>query len=347
MPETIIFHALDLSGETTLKLFLRKDDGSLLNTGGDALAEISSSGVFEATLAESRTGLGTLSVRVCDGTETADNLLYDDFLPESSTVIGAMGVAVLDAATLTQLDDIETAVDANTGYLTAITSALSTLAAKVRKYFQLSLRKDAAIATDNATELGEINANGGTGAGAFANTTESNEAIRDRGDAAWTTGSGGGSGSLTQEDLNAIIAGVQAVHLNITEAVENCGLTITKGDTWIQDIDGLGDLSTKRITFALKADRRDADSAAIVFIDEADGLTYLNGAVAGTPGDGAIEILDESAGDIRIRLESAATKLIPTGKYVDAVKAIKDNADFTLRNNGTTTVVYGVIQKIS
>lgn len=96
MPETITLHALDLTGETALKLFLRKDDGTLLNTGGDALAEISSSGVFQATLAESRTGLGSLSVRVCDGTETADNLLYDGFLPEGSTVIGA--TVVLDSA---------------------------------------------------------------------------------------------------------------------------------------------------------------------------------------------------------------------------------------------------------
>lgn len=106
MPETITFHALDLSGETALKLYLRKDDGSLLNTDGDAFTEISSSGVFQATLDEPRTGLGTLSVRVCDGTETADNLLYDDFLPESSTVIGAMGVAVLDTTTSTKIDAI-------------------------------------------------------------------------------------------------------------------------------------------------------------------------------------------------------------------------------------------------
>ena len=103
MSEIIKFHALDLSGETGLKLYLRKDDGSLLNTGGDDLAEISSSGVFEATLAESRTGLGTLSVRVCDGTETADNLLYDDFLPESSSVIGAKRDAVLDTAVRTAI----------------------------------------------------------------------------------------------------------------------------------------------------------------------------------------------------------------------------------------------------
>lgn len=100
MAETITLHSLDLSGETTLMLFLRKDDGTLLNTGGDALTEISSSGVFTATLAEARTGLGDLSYRVCLATETADNLLIDGFLPETETTIGASGTAVLDSASL-------------------------------------------------------------------------------------------------------------------------------------------------------------------------------------------------------------------------------------------------------
>lgn len=114
MSETITFHALDLSGETSLKLYLRKSDGSLLNTGGDALTEVSSSGMFQATLAESRTGLGSLAVRVCDGTETADNLLFDGFLPEGSTTIGA--AVELDSAVGTQITNIENA----SGYLLAV-----------------------------------------------------------------------------------------------------------------------------------------------------------------------------------------------------------------------------------
>lgn len=123
MPETITLHALDLSGETTLKLFLREDDGTLLNTGGDALAEIGSTGVFQATLGESRVGLGTLNVRVCDTVETADGLLIDDALPESSTVIGSTVTAVLDSAVQTQLDDIEDSIDT---YIAGISAVAST-----------------------------------------------------------------------------------------------------------------------------------------------------------------------------------------------------------------------------
>ncbi len=60
-------------------------------------------------------------------------------------------------------------------------------AAKLLKYIQLLARSDAAIETDNATELTAINADGGTGGGNFSSQTDSEEAIRDRGDAAWPT----------------------------------------------------------------------------------------------------------------------------------------------------------------
>jgi hypothetical protein len=99
MAETITLQALDLSGET-LTLFLRKSDGTLLNTNGDAMTESGSTGVFTATLAESRSGLGPLAVRVCAGAETADNLLYDGFLVEGSAVIDSTVAAELDSASI-------------------------------------------------------------------------------------------------------------------------------------------------------------------------------------------------------------------------------------------------------
>ena len=61
-----------------------------------------------------------------------------------------------------------------------------TTVAKLLAYVQLLARKDAAIAADLATEVAEINADEGSGAGAFDNQADSVEAIRDRGDAAWT-----------------------------------------------------------------------------------------------------------------------------------------------------------------
>ena len=72
-------------------------------------------------------------------------------------------------------------------------------AAKLLAYFQLAMRSDAAINADNATELTEVNADGGSGGGDFDNQTDAVEALRDRGDAAWTTRAGGDATEAKQD----------------------------------------------------------------------------------------------------------------------------------------------------
>ena len=383
MSETITLHALDLSGETTLKLFLRKDDGTPLNTGGDDLTEIGSSGVFTATLAEARTGLGDLSYRVCLASETADNLLIDGFLPETETTIGASWTAVLDSASVTAvqsglatssalttvgnnvtaiLEDTGTTIPAQIAGLNNLSSAqvVSALGtgtwataipwnaswdAEVQSEVQDAIEANnldhllkIAVDTNFATTvhldsvLGHM-ADNGTAA-TFSRTTDSLEAIRDN------QASGGGA------SLADIIAGVQSVSGAIVEAQNSATLSIRIGDTWTQDIESLGDLTDKTVTFALKRRASDADTAAIVFITEGTGLTRLNGA-ATTAGWGSITILDEVAGDIRLRLESDATSLLTSGSYVDAVKVLEDGDDRTLRNAGRTVVSAGVIADIT
>lgn len=58
-------------------------------------------------------------------------------------------------------------------YNAATTTATSNILDKLLAYFQLALREDAAIATDNAAELTEINADGGSGGGSYVNTSDS------------------------------------------------------------------------------------------------------------------------------------------------------------------------------
>lgn len=59
--------------------------------------------------------------------------------------------------------------------------------AEMLNFIRILVRKDAALATDLASIITSINGNTGTGTGTFANTTDALEALRDRGDAAWTT----------------------------------------------------------------------------------------------------------------------------------------------------------------
>jgi hypothetical protein len=139
---------------------------------------------------------------------------------------------------------------------------------------------------------------------------------------------------------------VQSVSGAIVEAQNSATLSIRIGDTWTQDIDSLGDLTDKTVCFALKKRASDADTAAIVYIVEGTGLTRLNGA-ATTAGWGSITINDEVAGDITLRLESAATSLLTSGSYVDAVKLLEDGDDRSPRNAGRTVVSAGVIADIT
>ena len=75
-------------------------------------------------------------------------------------------------------------------------------AAKLTKYVQLLARSDAAIATDNGTELTEINADGGSGGGDYSNQTEAVEALRDHiGDGTNLTEAGGTGDHLTAINL--------------------------------------------------------------------------------------------------------------------------------------------------
>jgi len=72
-------------------------------------------------------------------------------------------------------------------------------AAKLLDYIQLLARSDAAITTDNAVALGEINANEGSGAGDFSNQTDAVEAVRDHvGDGTNLTEAGGDGDHLTE-----------------------------------------------------------------------------------------------------------------------------------------------------
>jgi hypothetical protein len=59
----------------------------------------------------------------------------------------------------------------------AIVDASLATADKLLGFTQLGLRKDSAIETDRATEVSEINADEGSGAGVFDNTTDSQEGI--------------------------------------------------------------------------------------------------------------------------------------------------------------------------
>lgn len=79
---TIAIHAPELTGETGLTMFLYSLAGVLANTGGDTLTESpESSGRFEATVAESLSGI--YNARVHD----AGGVVRDGWLPDGGTLV--------------------------------------------------------------------------------------------------------------------------------------------------------------------------------------------------------------------------------------------------------------------
>jgi len=165
-------------------------DGGAWGAGGGSLAYDATSGVVTYAPIQAEVNGDVLMIGVykanclgCSATvlmdlQTADNntiLASATYgLSALKTLLDTTGIKVLSIA-----DDAITAAATKADAVTKIQAGLAA-AAKLLAYVQLLARKDAAIATDNATELAEINANGGTGAGAYANTTEAQEAIRDK-----------------------------------------------------------------------------------------------------------------------------------------------------------------------
>lgn len=92
MSETIYVRFPDISGDSSgHTAFLREElTGDILNTGGDAITEIGSSGLWSFTLGETRDENANYFVGIYSGSsETAANLVYDDILRAGLNRVGA------------------------------------------------------------------------------------------------------------------------------------------------------------------------------------------------------------------------------------------------------------------
>lgn len=257
-----------------------------------------------------------------------------DYDPEDAVRAGltALPNAAADAAGGLPISDAG-GLDLDT-LLGRLDAAISTraAAAKLLAYLQLALRSDAAIATDNATELTEINADGGSGGGDFANTadaqeaaadavagvagnvgtpvsidggaatlggmltkmaddnsgadfdatTDSLQAIRDRGDAAWTTGGGGSISDIL--NLQPVIP--NSIDLANTATVR-LGLMLTNA---LDDLPSTAEITPGTISIERKAiggtswtsvvaDGACSEQAGLIYYDEVfdSGTGYAEG----------------------------------------------------------------------
>lgn len=131
---------------------------------------------------------------------TVQSTFPSNFAALQITADGKIGPLATNAITSGVIDT--DAIGASELSDAAANKVRDSVVTKILKYLRLMVRKDSAVATDHSTELGELNANTGTGTGAFANTTDASEAIRDNMSA--------GGGDATAANQTAMLKLLQA-----------------------------------------------------------------------------------------------------------------------------------------
>ena len=101
----------------------------------------------------------------------------------------------------------------------------------------------------------------------------------------------------------------------VAAAVAGPDLAITRGDSYEQQVTGLGDISTRtKLWLTVKRSKNDTDAKAVIQIEETTGLVYLNAAEAETATDASLTVDDAVLGNVTIRLKPALTAvLVPIG----------------------------------
>jgi len=92
-------------------------------------------------------------------------------------------------------------------------------------------------------------------------------------------------------------------------AVAGSVITQTRATTWNFSITGLGNVSARTdLYFTIKRRTTDADSAAVVQIEETGGLLVINGGTPGAAGNGTLTVDDAIAGDVTVTLAAVESE---------------------------------------
>lgn len=135
----------------------------------------------------------------------------------------------------------------------------------------------------------------------------------------------GGEGGATPEEVwaNGTRTLTQTA-AEVTAILSGSTLTIHRGDTATISFTSLGDISGRtKLWFTIKAGAGDADTAALIEIEETAGLVYINGTAATTAANGSITVTDANAGDLTVVIAAAETaKLVAQSGLVYDVQVL-------------------------
>jgi len=160
-------------------------------------------------------------------------------------------------------------------------------------------------------------------------------------------------GTLVADITAAVYAALMSIS-PLRMALRSEDFDLYRGDTWIQPITGLSDLTGyEKIWVTAREDRTDTDAQSAFQVllsappDPGDGLQYINGAAAATPGNAAITITDLVGGDISVRIEAVETAKLGSTAKLRWDAQVYDGTDTETRRRGDLYVISDVTRATS
>ena len=278
-----------------------------------------SSGLLKASPTQDQTNGDLLSVKVEDqaGSEWESHWVHIWTIPSGSQLT--------DLATSAALAVVDANIDTNGVVVNSLTTAAKALvqteAEDALRTYDLDHLIETSAGSEEPTDgtyLDQImhKASGQT----FDATTDSLEAIRD---------------TLSSSSITTVAA------------VSGDTVTVVPYTTWEFTIDGLSDLTGAKangVFFTVMEKYTDADSAAILQVQEGVGLLYING-VAATAADGSLTV---AAGEdeITVHVNADATAIAEKRNLVYDIKMIiTDNDDADQMATGTFHIAHEAVTR--
>lgn len=266
-------------------------DAEVQSEVADGLAAFAWSGI---TISAVSGAVGSVTGTVGGVAGTIQTLDALDTAQDSQHAATQTLVAALNDISTADIDTALATYDAPTR--AELTTDTNSILAKLLAYFRVALRSDAAIATDNATELTAINADSGSGAGDYANTADSQEAIRDN-----------GGGDATAANQATIISALTTVDGIVDDILVDTGTTLP-GLIGSPSVDLATDIAAISLGNTTITPVTSTVSSGEVVSDSITYYTSEGKAVALTIVDGSGSAVDMSAKTLKFVVETTRNK---------------------------------------
>jgi len=148
----------------------------------------------------------------------------------------------------------------------------------------------------------------------------------------------------TDEDLVAIKAAVDSVKTwtaaNISSSVTSGAITQIRGNTWDFEIPDLT-LDSNLIQLAIKETKLDADAQALLLIDTATGLLYVNGAAASDATKASLSYVGTT---LTVTVDASITAQLPTGNHHYGIQSVTAAGVVSESYGGTFTITADTVR---